>query len=232
MFLLDIDGVLCDPQQPVSIAMKMMVNRLALHNLVYIVTGNSLTKSFDLLDDVVFDGVFCNNADELRTRRGRLVWTEGGLPPIPPRVENTLHMLLGLDDSHSGNRIEWRTPRMINFSKCGRWADRKTRSEADVSWRQDTINLIHMLYPEVEAVIGGSVSIDIFTRGADKSRAGLYINQFLKREFVFIGDKTSPGGNDYPLVEYCINNPQNISLTSVGADYTLMMLDKILRQVG
>lgn len=205
-----------------------MLERLSLHALIFIVTGNSFAKSIDLLNGSFFDGIFCNNADEMRTSRGKLLWTEGGIQPLPPKIENTLQMILGTDSVHYGNRIEWRTPRMINFSKCGRFASSGQRAECDVSWREDTVSLLNMLYPEASAVIGGSVSIDIFSKGADKSRAGSYLNNFTGREFVFIGDKTSPGGNDYPLVEYCVARPQNIALTSTGPDHTLLMIDKIL----
>ena len=230
-FLFDIDGVLCDPQQPISAAMKTAVNSIARTSMVYFVTGNSMTKSIDLLSGVVRDGLFCNSADELRSHSGNLLWTEAGIPPLPPRIENTLQMLCGNDNNHFGNRIEWRSPRMINFSKCGRFANAEQRASADISWREDAVNLINLMYPEASAVIGGAVSIDIYSKGADKSRAALYVNKFLNKEFVFIGDKTFSGGNDYPIVEYCVNNPANIALTTFGADYTLMLIDKILKRM-
>ena len=226
-FLLDIDGVLCESQQPVSRAMRNALNRLVEYYPVYIVTGNSFTKARDLLCDIEVDGIFCNNADEYRDFSGRLVWGEQIIRPLPPQIENTLQTLLGSDNSHAGNRIAWRTPRMINFSKCGRFASKETRASCDVSWREDTIKLIELIYPEVRAVIGGAVSIDIFMRGADKSRAGAYLTNFLNRHFIFIGDKTSPGGNDYPLKEYCIKYPENLCLTSSGPEHTLELIDKI-----
>lgn len=231
VFLLDIDGTLNEPQQPISEEMHGLLQRLARHHQVYFVTGNTYTKSVDMLNGHIkeFAGVFCSTADELRTMRGKLIWQDTVIPPIPADIEQTLYtMLLARGYSHSGNRIEWRNPRNINFSVIGRNATMEQRAAHDPSWRQEAMDYITHRYPEIDAAIGGSISIDICSHGADKSRACKYING-LNKDFIFIGDKTSPGGNDYPVKTYCELNPKNICLTTSGPKHTMEMLNNYLR---
>ena len=70
-------------------------------------------------------------------------------------------------------------------------------------------------WPELDAVIGGQISIDIYPKGYDKSQVLEHIekrhpegndkSQILKHieadEYIFIGDRTETGGNDYPLAK-------------------------------
>jgi hydroxymethylpyrimidine pyrophosphatase-like HAD family hydrolase len=228
----DIDGVLCEPQQIVSDEMRRKINELGRRALVYVVTGNTFVKARDLLYGVHVDGFFCNNADEFRDSRGRRIWSDNATEPLPVKIENTLQFLLGLDVHHYGNRIEWRNPRMVNFSRIGRFAPQSVRKDHDGSWRENTIGLVKLIHPSVECSIGGSISIDIYSKGADKSRAGMYINKFMNKNFVFVGDKTDIGGNDYPLAQYCFDNPSNICLTSIGTKHTSELVYGFINSIG
>lgn len=231
VFLLDIDGVLTENQAPLSDIMQQHLQQIARHFKVYFVTGNSYTKTVDILNGPIkdFHGVFCNNADELRTMRGKLVWTGDTVDPLPVQIEDTLRCLL-TDDEHYGNRIEWRNPRMLNFSRIGRFAPGDVRKAHDASWRQDTIDFLKVGYPNVEAVAGGSISLDIYSKGADKSRACKYIKE-QGHDFIFIGDKTSPGGNDHCVNTFCESSEKDLCLTTSGPTNTLEMIDLILKRV-
>lgn len=210
----------------------VMINRLAARRLVYIVSGNNYTKCLDLLSGAKVDGYFCNNADELRDKAGRLIWSDTSLPNLPVVLEKDLHYRLNDELKHGrkigANCIDWRSPRFLNFSLIGRYADAELRSSHDASWRDGFIETLGLFHPGVEIVKGGKVSIDIYTKGADKGRAALYSNAVLNRPFVFFGDRTMPGGNDFPVAEYCKNNPQNICLTVDSPEHTFELLDKFL----
>lgn len=234
VFLFDIDGVLCESQKKVSSEMHTMLCKLARHNDVYFVTGNPYTKSVDLIDGPIrdFKGVFSNSADELRTMRGKLIWSDVETDILPHKLENVLYsLLLQGGHKHFGNRVEWRNPRSINFSVIGRNASMEARALHDPSWRTEFVERLNDLYPELEVVIGGSISVDICSRGANKSRACKYVNEVLKKDFIFFGDKTSIGGNDYPVFKYCIDNYNNLCITSTSPENTLYHLDRIIHSL-
>lgn len=225
VILLDVDGVINEPQQACKPEMQSLLQRLAMHYQVYFVTGNGYTKTVDILNGPIgkFMGVFCNNADELRTMRGKLVWQDTYTKPLP-RLDFCLMSLLR-DKATGNNCIEWRSPRFVNISTIGRYADEETRRQHNGSWREYIAHIISD--DEVECSIGGQVSIDIYSKGADKSRAAKYINS-QDKNFLFIGDKTSPGGNDYPIVQYCELNPENICLTTVSYLNTMEIINSLL----
>ena len=57
-------------------------------------------------------------------------------------------------------------------------------------------------YPHLEASIGGSISVDIYPVGNDKSQAIKYLClEAPDANFIFVGGRTEPGGNDYAIVE-------------------------------
>lgn len=231
VFLFDIDGVLNESQQPISLEMHSKLQRLARHYQVYFLTGNTYTRSVDIINGHIkdFAGVFCNSGDELRTMRGKLIWQDTATPAIPPEIEQTLYsLLLSMGYDHYGNRIEWRNPRNINFSAIGRNASMEVRAAHDPSWRQEAADYIMYRYPDLDVSIGGSISLDICRHGANKARACKYINA-LGKDFVFIGDKTSEGGNDHCVKVYCEENSKNICLTSNGVLNTIKILDEYLR---
>ena len=232
VFLFDIDGVINEPQQPITEEMRSALLRLSRHFQIYFVTGNTYVKTVDILNGPIahFSGVFCNNADELRTMRGKLIWRDTETPPVPVNIEDTLRVLLGNGVDHGGNRIEWRNPRMLNFSHIGRFASQDMRKAHDASWRHETIDFLKIGYPDVEAVAGGAISLDIYSRGADKARACKYLNDAGKR-FIFLGDKTEPGGNDHCVKVYCDSRETNISLTVMSQKHTIEIIEAVLERI-
>lgn len=219
--LLDIDGVVCENRQPISDEMKEALSRFD----VYFVTGNSYTDAVDLVGG---GKIFCNMADELR-EDGRLLWKDEVTPRLPP-IDWFL-LPYGEEDFLPGNCfIEWRGPRFVNFSEIGRFATTEKRASHDFSWRRPMVEQVKdyngILWNDVDASIGGQVSIDIYSKGADKSRAGKWLND-QGLTFTFIGDKTDPGGNDYPLVQYCEKHPQNKWFKSTGPAHTLEILKSL-----
>ena len=96
---------------------------------------------------------------------------------------------------------------MVNFSIVGRNAtmdERKEYEEYDKQHkeREQIVEKLSKKHPEIDFVIGGAVSIDIFNKGNDK---GQVINHFSDKlqdhRIVFVGDRIPFPGNDYSLAE-------------------------------
>ena len=227
VFLFDIDGTLNKAQQPITPEMHRMLQRLARHYQVYFVTGNTYVKSVDILAGHIkeFMGIFVNNADELRTMRGKLVVADTETPPLPERIERCIRVIY---DCSARNCIEWRNPRFLNFSKLGRFASIEERLAHDASWRKDAVEYLKFRFPEIQTSIGGAVSVDVYSHGADKSRACKWVNN-QGRDFIFIGDKMDIGGNDHSVKQYCEIHSKNLSLQSSGPENTIELIDGFLR---
>ena len=93
---------------------------------------------------------------------------------------------------------------MVNFSVVGRNAtlgERKLYVEWDHKteervWIAEKFNLI---FPGLQATVGGETGIDIAPKGADKSQI---LRDFDNNDTLhFFGDAIFPGGNDMPLAE-------------------------------
>jgi len=93
---------------------------------------------------------------------------------------------------------------MVNFSVVGRNAtlgERKMYVEFDTETKE-RIRIardFQMLFPAIQAVVGGETGIDIFEKGCNKAQI---LNEFSNTERIkFYGDRTDPAGNDYPLAK-------------------------------
>lgn len=209
-YLFDIDGVLTTHQRIITQDMTRLIEefqkyiREKYQSTLYFVTGNDFVKSKDILGELKDYKIFCNNADELRDHQGYIIWREPHIPPLTWHVEDHLITLLrSYKGKRYGQHIVWRTPRFINFSLIGRMCPAKAREKYDKQKSLDRIaKTLENTFRNIKAVRGGQISIDIYSAGADKSRAGDYLNQ-VEGAFTFIGDKTQEGGNDYPLAQYC-----------------------------
>ena len=74
--------------------------------------------------------------------------------------------------------------------------------------RKTIAKYIRESWNDLDAVIGGQISIDIYPKGNDKSQVLNVIEQerlVPPSEYIFIGDGIENGGNDYPLAELMDN---------------------------
>ena len=55
-------------------------------------------------------------------------------------------------------------------------------------------------FPELEARIGGQISVDIQPKGNNKSQATKWIRKNVGGEMTYFGDRCLEGGNDYDVV--------------------------------
>ena len=111
-----------------------------------------------------------------------------------------------------GNHIEDRGS-MVNFSVVGRDCTQEQREEY-FEWDKQSLErkiiaqAIKEKFPNLDAVIGGQISIDIYPKGMDKSQVLNVIEQerlVPSSEYIFIGDGIENYGNDYPLA-HLMNN--------------------------
>ena len=120
----------------------------------------------------------------------------------------------------AGNHIEDRGS-MLNFSIIGRDCSLDQRLdyfEYDVKTqeRAGIANEITAKWDNLDAVIGGQISIDITPRGMNKSQVLNEVKKFYSHEeYIFIGDRTMEGGNDYPLAKI-MNEAPNCSVYQAG----------------
>ena len=72
--------------------------------------------------------------------------------------------------------------------------------------RKTIADYIKENWPDLDAVIGGQISIDIYPKGNDKSQVLEHIEKnHSEGNIIFIGDRIENGGNDYPLAELMDN---------------------------
>ena len=103
---------------------------------------------------------------------------------------------------------------MVNLSVVGRNANQEQRSayeeyDAGLKEREKIVSKLAHRYPELDFVVGGAVSIDIFNRGNDKSQVVTRVlkDELENRRVKFFGDRTYFPGNDYSLAEILRNHP-------------------------
>jgi hypothetical protein len=83
-----------------------------------------------------------------------------------------------------------------------------------------------MLFPTIQAVVGGETGIDIFPRGSDKSQI---IRDFDPNDTLhFFGDRMDPAGNDYPLKKIMLDNDLGICYNVRDYKHTW----KLLKEYG
>ena len=134
-----------------------------------------------------------------------------------------------------GNHIEDRGS-MVNFSIVGRDC---TQLQRDIFFKWDNEHqerkkiskVIKHKFPELDAVIGGQISIDIYPKGHDKSQIFKHIEEIenfnCPEEYIFIGDRMEEGGNDYPLAQLLNHRdrPYGYTYETEGFEHTQRILE-------
>ena len=210
-FIFDVDGTLTPSRKVMDPKFYEFFQEWGRKNSFYLVSGSDLPKLKQQMAelDSLADGIFTCCGNEFWVN-DELQYQNTFTPP------NTLLTYLGeqlrMNDYpvKAGNHIENRGS-MINFSIVGRnctTAQRHDYFEYDklTDERKGIANYINREFPELEAVIGGQISIDIYPKGYDKAQVLQHIKLWKRDKkdrlkYIFIGDRTMPGGNDYPLAQ-------------------------------
>ena len=208
VFLFDIDGTLTPHRQPIVPEFLEPFLNWASNNKFYLTTGSDFGKVQEQLPEELLklsEGVFCCMGNQLFVDGGRKLVYQNNFMPGEKLIKTLGSYLDSSDFPHPWRtepHIEYRVG-MINFSIPGRGSDiemRETYNRFDAKCRERLRikEVLTNMYPEIDASIGGKISLDIYPKGNDKSQSVNYIMRHDRpRYIVFIGDRVFPGGNDY-----------------------------------
>ena len=224
IFIFDIDGTLTPSRRPMTDDFENFFFKWANNNIFYLVSGSDLDKIKEQVPDFILglaEGVFTCGGNKLHINES-LIYEHSFKPPkklikyLEKQIKESPYF------TRCGNHIEDRGS-MLNFSIVGRdctLEERKTYFEYDkkTKERQKISTEINILWPELNAVIGGQISIDIAPIGYDKSQVikEVKLNRNIPDgRYIFIGDRTMEGGNDYPLA-ILMDNTKNCDFYQAG----------------
>ena len=100
---------------------------------------------------------------------------------------------------------------MLNFTTIGRNAESEERQryykwDEENGERKHIAEVVEEDFPELEARLGGQISIDIQPKGYNKSQASKWVREHVDKDMVFVGDKCTEGGNDNDIYLDVKNN--------------------------
>ncbi len=204
----DVDKTLTPPRQPITLVfhdwfIEWITKVHKSNNKIYLLAGSPYKLIIEQLGhtlcDNYVDGVYGCQGNTLHIRGEeiyRLVWNSD-------KIVKYLNELLSNSEYpiRTGFHIDIR-PGMINFSTVGRNANKQQRQDY-YEWdkingeRKRIVKKIEGEFPEVEARIGGMVSIDIGLIGCDKGQ----VKNKLVGPIWFFADSAATGGIDEPLAK-------------------------------
>ena len=193
IFIFDVDGTLTPSRQKMTEEFREFFEQWAIKNNFYLVTGSDIVKLQEQMNglEIHSSGIFtcCGNQmwesdPAIHPRHCDLIYENEFKPP------NTLLTFLGQKIRESetpvkaNNHIEDRGS-MLNFSTVGRNCTLVERSkyfgwDNRVGERKKIAKQIIEGWPELDAVIGGQISIDIYPKGYDKSQVLKHIEDKYK----------------------------------------------------
>ena len=242
IFIFDVDGTLTPSRLPMTEEFQNFFSIWSKMNKFYLVTGSDLSKLQEQMCfyDIEAEGIF--------TCCGNQFWLPNPSVPIQSadliydnkfKVSRKLKKLLGTILSNSiyphryGNHIEDRGS-MVNFSIVGRDCTQEQREEyykwdKEKGERKIIAQAIKEKFPDLDAVIGGQISIDIYPKGNDKSQVLEHIEKRHETgEIIFIGDGIENYGNDYPLAELMDNMEGCDWYHTKGWEHTKEILESLI----
>ena len=207
-YLFDVDGTLTPSRKPMVEDFKnyfkfWVSTQQSSGNKVYFVTGSDYDKTVEQVGEdlwTLVDGSYQNSGNRFFCQ-GRLIFESEW--EMPEDLESVVLTLIRQSDWYgtAENNVEHRMG-MVNISTIGRDCTDKQRAEY-YEWDKESLeretiaDVINSNFDDIEAVIGGEISIDIYPKGKDKSQ----ILGCLEGKNIFFGDKCYLGGNDYTISE-------------------------------
>jgi phosphomannomutase len=210
-FLFDVDGTLTPSRQMMDLKFKEWFIDFASKNYVGLVTGSDYPKTEEQVGKDV-----CHAVGRVYNCLGSDIWSQGkNIYTNPWALPDNLHYFLleKLFESsylvRAGNHIEHR-PGMVNFCVVGRDCTFEQRKEYN-AWdtkageRIRIATEINAKFPDVNAQVGGEISIDIFQKGTDKAQVIDTLTDLDQYTLYYFGDRTDPTGNDFPIAQRILN---------------------------
>ena len=201
-YVFDVDGTLTPSRGRMNKHFAVWFSKFCEHNDVYLVTGSDKPKTVEQVGAYIYHAckrVYNCSGNDVYERDQNLRRNEWKLPELARTFLISCEYESGFG-LRTGRHIEER-PGCVNFSVVGRNATKKNRVEY-VLWdkktneRSNIANAFNMMFPDLQANVGGETGIDIAPKGADKSQI---LTDFKGAEVYFFGDAMNEGGNDYAL---------------------------------
>ena len=214
IYIFDMDGTLTPSRREMTPNFEFFFSQWAKEHTFFLVSGSNLEKIQEQVPQYILDlseGVF--------TCGGNQLWLNNELS-YNHKFKPSADLLSFLNEKiansnyplRAGNHIEDRGS-MLNFSIVGRDCSLEERLDyfkydVNTQERASIANEIITRWDNLDAVIGGQISIDITPRGMNKSQVLTEVKKFYSDEqYIFIGDRTMKGGNDYPLAKVMHGTP-------------------------
>ena len=202
-FIFDVDGTLTPSRGLINKEFEQFFENFFLANDVYLVTGSDKPKTVEQVGEKIY-----NRCKRVYQCSGSDVW-EGDNSILKsiwtlPDLARTFLISCEYESPFSirtGNHIEERSG-MVNFSVVGRNAslyERKQYADFDEENKEriKIADAFNMMFPDLQATVGGETGIDIAPKGSDKSQI---LIDFKEEDTIhFFGDAMFEGGNDYSL---------------------------------
>lgn len=204
-FLFDIDNTLTPPRQKIDPSFSTFFLDWMRNRDVYLVTGSNERKISEQLPHSVLSrcvGIFSNMGNKL-TIDDKLIYEN----LWRPKLELLKHLSEQRENSpYSNKKADWWEARigMMNYTTAGRSSTTHERDlyeewDAENGERRRIASKLMGKFPELEAKLGGQISIDVQPKGHNKSLASKWIRKNKTKDMVFFGDKCFEGGNDYDV---------------------------------
>ena len=226
IYLFDVDGTLTPAKSKIAPAFNKTFQKWMKNKEVYIVSGGSFIRLVDQLGLETIEmthGVFSCMGNVFHQRRDQI--NDWGYSEWDIMYENKFsgakNLIRSLNSYATKSSFPIKTgthwekrPGMMNFSIVGIDATPEQRQkfkdwECDFGERKRIVKKLSEKYPELDFVIGGAVSIDIFDKGNDKSQIiSRYFAEALEHnEIHFVGDRIPAPGNDHTLAQTLRQHP-------------------------
>jgi phosphomannomutase len=251
IYIFDVDGTLTPSRLPMTKGFRKFFEGWILKNKFYLVTGSNIEKLQEQMCyfDIEAERIFTCCGNEMWKPDPHIVNISAELIyenkfKVSKKLKSLLEVILMSSPypHRYGNHIEDRGS-MVNFSIVGRDCNQLQR-EIFFEWdnqnkeRKKISTVVKQKFPELDAVIGGQISIDIYPKGKDKSQilerikshinldshTKTYANTF---EYIFIGDRTMKGGNDYPLAKLMEETDNCKYFQTEGWEQTMEILESL-----
>jgi len=238
IYMFDVDGTLTPSRLMMTKEFAKFFDKWSNENKYYLVTGSDLNKTKEQLPLAYMD-----RAQAIFTCCGNQMWRNNKLIynnkfELTSKLKNTLEVILMSNQypHRYGNHIEDRGS-MVNFSIVGRNCTQEQR-EHFFKWdnekdeRKKISTFIKHKFKDLDAVIGGQISIDIYPKGMDKSQIIEHIEDIEEKycpdKYIFIGDRTMEGGNDYPLAKLMTEKSFRDFYQTEGPEQTQKILESLI----
>ncbi len=236
IYIFDVDGTLTPSRLRMTKEFAKFFDKWSEKNKYYLVTGSDIDKTKEQLPIAYID-----RAEAIFTCCGNQMWRDDELIydnkfELTSKLKSALEvMLISSPYPHRyGNHIEDRGS-MVNFSIVGRNCTQEQRDEffkwdKEKGERRKISTFLKHKFKDLDAVLGGQISIDIYPKGNDKSQTLDIIEQerlVQPDEYIFIGDGIDNKGNDYPLAKLMNKRDDCSSFNTDGWKHTQKILEKL-----